>query len=203
MKKANLFCVAVMTVISLFLATTLFAAETKPPVEKKPAPIWEDANTYRIGAGDILEVITWKEPDFTREVTVRVDGKFTFPLLDDIKAAGRTPMEVKAEIQTRLKEFIQSPFVTVIVKVPGSQKFYILGEVAKTGEYILTKDVTVLQAFALAGGFTEWASKTEIIVFRKEKGVEKIIHVNYKDIVRGRGFEQNVKIIADDTIIVP
>jgi polysaccharide export outer membrane protein len=91
----------------------------------------------------------------------------------------------------------------VIVKDPESQKFYILGEVAKTGEYPLQKNLTVLQAFALAGGFTQWASEKRIIVLRRVDGQEKIFQVNYKDIVKGKDLDQNIFIQANDTIIVP
>lgn len=159
---------------------------------------------YRIGIGDILEIVTWKEPDFSRdEILVRTDGKISFPLLDDVQAAGLTPAQLKKAIETRLKEFISAPNVTVTIRNAGSQRFYILGEVANTGEYPLTKNLTVLQAFALAGGFTEWASKKEIILFRNENGKEKVIQINYKDIIKDKDFSQNVSIKADDTIIVP
>ncbi len=160
--------------------------------------------TYQIGSGDILSIITWKEEDFSRdEVLVRTDGKISFPLLNDIQASGRTPMELKKEIENRFKKYIDAPVVTVTVKVPSSQKFYILGEVMRTGEYNLFKDLTILQAFAVAGGFTEWAAKDEIILYRTENNKDKIIRVDYKDILQGEGFHHNIKIKANDTIIVP
>lgn len=160
-------------------------------------------NTYKIGSGDVLEIVTWKEPDFTRELIVRIDGKITFPLLDDVQAAGQTPMQLKKEIEEKLKIYIENPFVTVTVKSYASQRYYILGEIAKTGVYELTKNLTVLQAFALAGGFTEWASKKEILVVRNEDGEKKIIRVNYKNIIKGKDLDQNILIKANDTIIVP
>jgi len=167
-----------------------------------------DQNYYKIGSGDILEIITWKEEDFSREdILVRIDGMITFPLLDDIQAAGKTPLELKKDIETKLKDFIDNPLVNPLVTVnvinPLSQRFYILGEVVRTGEYQLVKKLTVLQAFALAGGFTEWASKKEIILLRIEDNKEKIIRVNYKNIIKGKDFSQNILIKADDTIIVP
>lgn len=161
---------------------------------------------YTIGVGDTLEVVTWKEPDFSREeVLVRSDGMITFPLLNDIQAAGRSTMALKEEIEKKLAKYVKNPVVTVTLRnsMVAIEKFYILGEVVNTGEYDLTKDLTVLQAFALAGGFTEWASKKEIIVLRNEDGVEQSIHVNYKNIIKGNDFSQNIKIQADDTIIVP
>ena len=184
----------------VFLFIVLTLAFT-PNVESQEKPINQE---YRIGNGDILEIVTWKEPDFTRpEIMVRLDGKISFPLLDDIQATGRTPSELKKAIETKLKDYVGDPNVTVTVRNPASQRFYILGEVARTGEYPLVKDLTVLQAFALAGGFTEWASKKEIILFRQEGGKDTVIQINYRDILRDKSFSQNVKIKADDTIIVP
>ena len=160
--------------------------------------------TYLIGSGDILEITTWKEVDFTREeILVRLDGMITFPLINDIQAKGQTPMQVKQAIEKKLKDYVENPIVTVTVTTSGSKRFYILGEVVNTGEYPLVKGLTVLQAFALAGGFTEWASKKEIILMRNEDGKEKIFRVNYKDIIKGKDFSQNIKLQPDDTIIVP
>ena len=164
----------------------------------------DSRNQYIIGSGDILEITTWKEADFSREeVLVRLDGMITFPLINDIQAQGRTPVQVKTDIESKLKEYLENPIVTVTVRVTASKKFYILGEVARTGEYPLVKNLTVLQAFALAGGFTEWASKKEIILLRKENNKEKIVRINYKDIIKGADFSQNITLQPDDTIIVP
>ena len=171
-----------------------------------PSISWsaDEGGTYRIGSGDILEIVTWKEPDFTRPtVLVRTDGYISFPLLNDVKAAGLTPTELKRSLETGLKDYVSTPEVTVTVVTAGSQRFYILGEVVNTGEYPIVKHLTVLQAFALAGGFTEWASKDEIILMRKEDGKDVTIVVDYKEIVDGEKLSQNVKIKADDTIIVP
>lgn len=162
------------------------------------------ASDYQIGAGDVLEIATWKEPELTRrEVLVRVDGKISFPLIGDIQAAGVTPVELTETLQKGLKNYVTSPVVTVTVINPGSQKIYILGEVQRTGEYPLAKNLTVLQAFAIAGGFTQWASKDEIILLRREGAQDKIYKINYKDIVKGRNVENNVALQANDTIVVP
>ncbi len=202
MKKALifiLFLLAAMTVGS----GHLLAAEKK----SKAKQTWSakaSAQDYEIGAGDILEITTWKEPDFTREeVLVRLDGKITFPLLNDVLAAGLTTMDLKRAIENGLKDYVSNPVVTVNLRQPLSKRFYILGEVRRTGEYPLVKHLTVLQAFALAGGFTEWASKKEIILLRQENGKEKIYRINYKEITKGKDLSQNLKIKTDDTIIVP
>ncbi len=158
---------------------------------------------YKIGVGDVLQVTTWKEEDLSFEkVFVRNDGKITIPLLDDIQASGRTTMELKEEIQKRLSEFVEAPTVTVTLASPGSQRYYILGEVQMVGEYPLVKKLTVVQAFALAKGFTEWASKDEIILFRRDNGKEQMIKIDYKDITKGK-LEKDIQLKADDIIIVP
>jgi polysaccharide export outer membrane protein len=193
-----------LLIITLLLATTeAFCEEKKSSV--KLGSIGETlVDSYQIGIGDILGITTWKEPDFTREnVLVRTDGKISFPLLNDFPAAGLSPIELKYNIEAGLKSYVSNPVVTVHIVDPISQKFYILGEVMRTGEYPLVKHLTVLQAFALAGGFTEWASKKEIILLRHEAGKDKIFRINYKDITRGKDFSQNLKLRVDDTIIVP
>ena len=187
---------AIFYLFILIIATSVAYSQETPQDAPK--------DIYVIGDGDILEIVTWREPDFTREeVTVRLDGKISFPLLDDVVAANRTPTQLKFDIQNRLSEFVENPQVTVTVRNPASKRFYILGEVVNTGEYPLSKNLTVLQAFALAGGFTEWASKKEIILFRRIDGKDQVIRINYKQIVKGNDFEQNVSLMADDTIIVP
>jgi polysaccharide export outer membrane protein len=200
MKKT--LCIGLVIVIAL-LSSQAFCEEKKSTI--KMGPIGETlVDSYQIGIGDILEITTWKEPDFTRtNVMVRADGKISFPLLNDFPAAGLSPMELKYNLEAGLKAYVSNPVVTVHVINPVSQKFYILGEVMRTGEYPLVKHLTVLQAFALAGGFTEWASKKEIILLRHEGGRDKIYRINYKDIANGKDFSQNLKLKTDDTIIVP
>ena len=194
---------------TFYIALTLILAlaATEAFCQEKPKAGWGAETTvdsYQIGVGDLLEITTWKEPDFSREnVLVRSDGKISFPLVNDFPAAGLSPMELKFNLEKALKAYVEHPVVTVTVTNPGSQKFYILGEVMRTGEYPLIKQLTVLQAFALAGGFTEWASKKEIILLRNEDGQDKIYRINYKEITKGEDFSQNLKLKADDTIIVP
>ncbi len=200
----------IFAILTCILTTWIMGLGQPAATEKKTADAkqtWSakaGPNDYKIGAGDILDITIWKEPDLSREeVLVRTDGKISFLLLNDVQAAGLTPLEMKRNMEVGLKEFISNPFVTIAVRSPASQQIYILGEVLNTGEYPLTKNLTVLQAFALAGGFTEWASKKEIILMRKEGNKEKIFRINYKNIIKGKDLSQNLKLKADDTIIVP
>ena len=197
-----------ISIFCLLIATTIgvghLSAAEKKSTAKQTWSAKASAQDYQIGAGDILEITTWKEPDFSREeVLVRLDGKLTFPLLNDVQAAGLTTLDLKNIIENGLKDYVANPVVTVNVRQPLSKRFYVLGEVRRTGEYPLVKHLTVLQAFALAGGFTEWASKDEIILLRRENGKDKIYRIDYKDITKGKDFSQNLKLKTDDTIIVP
>ena len=186
--------------LSLFITLSALAGETADLASQEQSR----QGTYIIGAGDILEITTWKEEDFSREtVPVRLDGMITFPLIDDVRAEGRTTMQVKAAIEEKLRDYVSDPNVTVHLQASLSKRFYVLGEVVNTGEYPLIKNYTVLQAFALAGGFTEWASKKEILLLRKVDGEDKILRINYKQLIKGKDFDQNVRIEPDDTIIVP
>ena len=162
-----------------------------------------DEDDYLIGKGDVLEISVWREPMLSGETIVRNDGMISLPLIGDVQAGGRTTLLVKKEVQERLKEFISEPVVTVMLRIPVSQKFYVLGEVNAPGEYDLVKDMNILQGIARAGGFTEWASKSRMLLLRKENGHEKRIPINYNDIVRGRDLGQNLPLRADDTLVVP
>ena len=157
--------------MSLIIAPAqLSAAETKTADVKQTGSAKAGPKDYQIGAGDILEITIWKEPDLSREaVLVRTDGKISFPLLSDVQAAGLTPPQLKLNMEAGLKDYVESPFVTITVRNPASKKFYVLGEVLNTGEYPLVKHLTVLQAFAVAGGFTEWANK-ELTLVREKVG---------------------------------
>lgn len=190
---------------SFLLVSALFGSGVSEAVDTGAAREGgKSQEPYYIGSGDILEIMTYEEPAFTREeVIVRQDGKITFPLLNDLQADGLTPVALSKIIESALKKYIETPMVTVYVKAPLSKKFYVLGEVKTTGEYPLTKRLTVLQAFAIAGGFTEWASKKEIILLRNQDGKEKIYRINYRNIVGGKDLSQNFQLQADDTIIVP
>lgn len=160
-------------------------------------------NIYTIGIGDILKITAWKEPDLTIDAArVRSDGKITFPLLDDIQAEGLSTMALKKAVEKKLSVYVEAPNVTVTLVNPLSRKFYILGEILRTGEYPLTKKLTVMQAFALAGGFTEWADKNKIILYRRGNNKEETITIRYKDIIKG-DFSKDIQLQPDDTIIVP
>lgn len=158
---------------------------------------------YQIGPQDVLTISVWKEPEITRTVPVRPDGKISLPLLNDVQAAGLTPMELAESITIGLKKFIADPQVTVIVTEINSRHFYVLGEVGRPGAYPLLPGMTVLQALSGAGGFSQWANLNEIYVLRNEGGQQVRYPFKYKDVLKGKRTEQNIELKPGDTIVVP
>jgi polysaccharide biosynthesis/export protein len=173
------------------------AAQAAP---KRPAT--DDPN-YVIGPQDVLDISVWKEPELTRAVPVRPDGKISMPLLNDVQAAGRTPLQLAADITAGLKKFVTDPQVTVIVGTINSQRIFILGEVNRAGAYPLLPNMTVLQALSSAGGFTIYANLKKIYVLRVEEGKQVKHPFNYKDVLAGKAADQNIFVKAGDTIVVP
>ena len=161
-------------------------------------------NTYVIGLDDVLNVNVWKEPEVSRTVPVRSDGKISLPLAGEVQASGSTPKQLEQELASRLRSFISDPEVTVIVEQIRSQKFNILGQVMRPGAFPLTNSPTVLDAIALAGGFRDFAKQKAIYVLRQNgDGTQSRLPFNYKDVIKGKNSEQNIKLQPNDTIVVP
>ena len=158
---------------------------------------------YIIGKGDILEIVVWQEPELSRQVKVRVDGRISMPLVDDVQAAGLTPLELKEVVTENLAEFIEAPEATVIVQNQVSKSYYVLGEVRGQGEFELDKELTLLQALARAQGFTEWADKRNLLLLRQGKDGQERFEINYRNIISGDAPEQNLLIKPGDTLVVP
>ncbi len=180
------------------------AARASVATSQSPNPMSaaEEA-TYIIGPQDVLDVNVWKEAEVSRTVPVRPDGKISLPLLNDVQAAGLTPMQLQAEITEGLKKFITGPQVTVIVREINSRRVFVLGEVARAGAFPMIPNMTVLQALSTAGGFDQFAKLNGIYVLRNENGKQVTYPFNYKDVVRGLKSEQNIILRPGDTIVVP
>lgn len=168
---------------------------------KDPMPASQAESTYVIGADDTLYISVWKEPDLTETLPVRADGKISMPLLNDVQAAGLTPMQLSAALTDKLKKYVSDPRVTIVVTQMNSQRVYVTGEVLHPGAMNLTPDMTVLQALSSAG-FTQFANTKGIYVLRNQHGSETKLAVNYKKLIKGEG-GQNVALKPGDTIVVP
>jgi polysaccharide biosynthesis/export protein len=187
------------------------------PQSPAPAPVAQSAasgqtgeaskahdDTFMIGNDDVLVINVWKEPDISRTVPVRSDGKISLPLVGEVQAAGRTPLKLEQDIAARLKNFVSEPEVTVIVQQINSQKFNILGQVNRPGTYPIANSATVLDAIALAGGFKDFAKQKSIYVLRQNAdGTQSRLPFNYKEVVKGQNLAQNIKLQPRDTIVVP
>lgn len=172
----------------------------------RPAPA-RDRNRlptdYKIGAGDVLRIVTWKEPDFSGSFFVRYDGKITIPFVGDIQVAGQTPTELSTSMEEQIGHFVDLPRVTVAIEEPNSAQFFVLGKVAQQGAFPYTSPIRLVQALALAGGFQEFAKLDQIFVIREVSG--QLIHFpfNYNDLVSKRQLNGNLVLQPGDTIVVP
>lgn len=189
---------------ALFIMATsnVHAQERKAvdPVKKLQGVVAADNNQYLIGPEDVLLIYVWREEAFTKTLPVRIDGKISLPLLDDIQAAGLTPLQLKEGLVKKLKAFVENPNVTVTVMEANSFKVYVSGEVKLPGVQRIRSEMTLVNLIILAGGFTEWANQKKILIITKEKGAEKRMTVNYQKILDGE--EPDILIKRGDTVIV-
>jgi polysaccharide export outer membrane protein len=162
-------------------------------------------NDYIIGPEDVIEVSVWKSPDLSTTIMVRPDGMISLPLIGDIQASSHTAKELKEEIEQKLTEYKQDPIVSIIVKEANSQAIYVTGEVSRPGKYPLRSETTIVQAITLAGGFTQWADKDQIVIIRKSpmNPEGNRFTLKYSDIVSGKNMKANILLKAGDTVIIP
>ncbi len=187
------------------LAQTSDAAKGNDTKGAKPAEAVQEpagAPDYVIGADDTLHISVWKEPDLSETLPVRPDGKISMPLLNDIPAAGLTPLQLRDSITEKLKKYIADPRVTVVVTAMNSRRIFVTGEVMHTGPMVLLPHMTMLQALAQAG-FTQFANPKEIYLLRTENGKQQKLPFNYKEVVKGNHPEQNMELKPGDTVVVP
>ena len=160
-----------------------------------------DNDKYVIGPEDVLDIFVWKEESLTKTVPVRIDGKISLPLVDDVQAAGLTPLQLKEEITKRLSGFVDNPTVTVTVREANSYRVFISGEVKQPGIVRIRSEITLVKLIIMAGGFTEWANKRKISIITNENGKEKRITANYNKIIDGD--IPDIIIKPGDTVIIP
>jgi polysaccharide export outer membrane protein len=179
---------------------------TGPAQGKSPAPAAGPAGgapvsstDYKVGPSDVLLIRVWGEPEFSGPVAVHQDGKFTLPLVGDLDAGGKTPLEIQDIIAAALKKMVVKPLVTVTVQDVGSKKYYLVGQVAHAGEYPLVVPTTILEAIDKSGGLSDFANTKKIYILR---GKQKI-RFNYKDVHQGKNMDQNILLEPGDHVYVP
>jgi polysaccharide export outer membrane protein len=196
--KHSIFATTLIAAWGAALFTAPLAAAPDPPV-RMTAEMLPFAGEYRLGAGDKLRIEVYKDTQLSQSLQIRPDGKITLPLIGDLEAIGRTPVELRDEITRSLKEFITNPVVTVIVVDAVSSQVFVTGEVAKSGPVQIHGPLNVVQAIAMAGGFNEWANKKDVRILRQGPTGLQTIKVNYLDAIDG---ERPVYLKAGDTIVV-
>jgi len=183
-------CVALSCLVVATLAMPSAAnAQTQPSYQVKP--------------GDLLEISVWKEPDLQRTVLVRPDGGFSFPLVGEIDARGKSVAELNKLVSDRLSKYIAEAVVTVTVQEINGNKIFVIGQVNKPGEFIVNPSVNVMQALSMAGGVTPFAATNDIKILRRNGTAQQAMPFPYGDVVRGRSLNQNIELIAGDVVVVP
>ncbi|MGD0939350.1 MAG: polysaccharide biosynthesis/export family protein [Terracidiphilus sp.] len=206
MNLASLLIAAILSP-ALFCHAQGKAPSDGPSLPETSAPVTPDApkapaDSYVIGASDMIAVTVFKEPTLSGALLVRPDGMITVPLLGDVKAAGKTPLELADEIKAKLKKFVQDPNVTVVLNQNNSKIVYLMGEVGKTGPINMTPGMTLLQAIATAGGLTPYSNAKKIYILRNTGGKQEKIPVQYKQALKGDS-SLNLFLNPGDTIVVP
>jgi len=160
-------------------------------------------NSYRIQPGDILEVSVWKEDSLSRQVLIRPDGGMSYPLAGEFHAADKTIEELSASITERLEKYLPDPVVTVSTQQLSGHKIYVIGKVARPGEFVANRYMDIVQALSVAGGMTPYAAVNKIKVLRRENGKLISIPFRYGDIEKGENLEQNITLQSGDVVLVP
>ena len=223
MKRRPIALIVILVAIALISSQSIFAQEKSPQAVSAPATaktagganadaleaarakatVAADSDSYIIGPEDVLYIYVWKEENLSRTVPVRMDGMISIPLVDDVKAAGMTPLQLKNLLLTKLKEFVDTPDVTVIVTEANSYRVYVQGEVKTPGVFKLRTETSLVQLIVMAGGFTDWADKKKITIIRKEGGKESRIRANYKKIIEGDEGAKDIILKSGDIVIIP
>ncbi len=163
------------------------------------------AESYTVNPGDVLEIFVWNEEDLSRETLVRPDGMISFPMIGDVQAIGSTPAELATKVSEGLGKFLRDvPVVTVSALKLDGNKVFVLGKVARPGEFVMSSSTDVTQALALAGGLNTFAAEDDIKVLRRDKdGSQTAIPFNYASVKVGKKLDSNIILQSGDVVVVP
>ncbi|MGQ9688712.1 MAG: polysaccharide biosynthesis/export family protein [Desulfobaccales bacterium] len=174
-----------------------------PLAEAQAAAAQVVEEKYQLGPEDAIEISVWKEPELTKQIVVRPDGKISYPLIGEVQAAGQTVKQLREEISKRLEKFVTDAQVTVLLLKAQHYKIYVVGKVNKPGEFVVGRPANVMQALAMAGGLTPFASPSRIVILRRSGDLEQTLPFDYKAVSRGQFLEQNVTLLPGDVVVVP
>jgi polysaccharide export outer membrane protein len=158
---------------------------------------------YAVQPGDVLEISVWKEPDLQRQVLVRPDGAFSFPLVGEVDSRGKSVADLSKIVSERLTRYISGAVVTIAIQEIKGNKIFVIGQVNKPGEFIVNPSVNIMQALSMAGGTTPFASVNDIVVLRGQGKAQTATPFRYAEVSRGRSLDQNIQLISGDVVVVP
>lgn len=158
---------------------------------------------YTLHPGDEVEISVWGEDELQRRVIVRPDGKFSYPLLGDIEAIGRTLPDIQVEMTAKLEAYVPEAVLTISVTSLEGNRIYVIGQVARPGSFVMNPRLSVIQALSLAGGTTAFAQVDNIIIIRESGSDRRVFQFAYSDVSRGRNLDQNIELRSGDVVIVP
>jgi polysaccharide biosynthesis/export protein len=201
-------CRGLKQLISVFLGLGLMltlgcAPRLSPLAEAQATAAQVVSDKYQLGPEDVIEISVWKEPDLAKQITISPDGKISYPLIGDVQVAGKTVKQVREEISKRLEKFVTDAQVTVILLKTQYYKIYVVGKVNKPGEFLVGRPANVMQALAMAGGLTPFASPGKIVILRQVGGSEQTLPFDYKTVSQGDFLEQNITLLPGDVVVVP
>ena len=192
-----------LTITSLLASVLVFVAACGSETKKTPPAAEVAKKEYRVQPGDVLFISVWREETLQREVIVQPDGAIRFPLAGEVAATGLSLAQIEQTLKKQLSDYIPDPALSVSLLKSLGNRIYVVGRVNAPGEYVLTRNVDVLQALALARGMTPFAKKKKIRILRQEEGQRRSFHFNYKEVENGERLSQNILLIPGDTVVVP
>jgi polysaccharide export outer membrane protein len=190
-------------IISGLILLALISSSSSLPAQTLEPPKSTGSPLYIIQPNDLLQIFVWKEPVLSGKFLVRPDGRISVPLVQDLQAAGMTPGQLKQHIEQSLKEYVDTPNVTIIIETIQSYRIFVTGKVAKPGMQTMERPMSVLQALSLAGGFSEFANPADIVIIRNSGEDSTLFRFNYPEVIKGRNFSQNMLLKAGDVVVVP
>ncbi len=195
----------IMNIVGVLMLAAVFAGCAEQPVAAADNCHGDGCKVgeYRIGPGDVLHISVWKDQGLDRVVTVRPDGMISFPLLDDVKASGLTPVQLQKAVSDALKQFMADPAVSVVVQEVHSFAASVLGEVKTPGRYEFKGSATVLDLLAEAGGLTPYAARSKIVILRDDGAGKQRILFDYDAALTAQGAQQPFYVHPGDIIMVP
>ena len=194
-KKQSVFTVICKALIVVFLSSSVVFGESS---KAKPS-----ITSYKIGAGDVLNISVWKEDGLQKEVLIRPDGGMSFPLAGDVHAGGKSVSQLQKLLAEKIKRYIPDPVVNVSVRKIQNNKIFVVGKVIRPGEYVGSAYIDVMQALAMSGGLNAYASANNIKILRRTNGKLRSIPFEYGEVSSGSNLQQNIILKSGDVVVVP